>query len=86
MLSRTMNRLNYDKVSSNGIYFLQAAYWKSRARLRRRDRCSNATLGLASQAIAHRRFAAGAATEYPRAHGESFFHNRALSFLNGRNP
>lgn len=32
ILSRSLNRLNYDKVSSNGIFFLQAAYWKSRVR------------------------------------------------------
>ncbi len=38
VLSRSLNRLNYDKVSSNGIFFLQAAYWKSRANLHGKDR------------------------------------------------
>ncbi len=30
ILRRCLTRLDYKKVSSNGIYFLQAAYWKAR--------------------------------------------------------
>lgn len=30
LLGRSITRLDYNKVSSNGIYFLQAAYWKAR--------------------------------------------------------
>lgn len=30
ILERSLNRLDYDRVSSNGIFYLQAAYWKSR--------------------------------------------------------
>ncbi len=30
MLNDAILRLNYNKVSSNGIYYLQAAYWKTR--------------------------------------------------------
>jgi hypothetical protein len=32
LLSNALLRLNYDKVSSGGIFYLQAAYWKARAR------------------------------------------------------
>ena len=31
LLKRAINRLDYDRVSSNGIFYLQAAYWKARA-------------------------------------------------------
>jgi len=32
LLSRAITRLDYDKVSSGGIFYLQAAYWKARRR------------------------------------------------------
>ena len=30
LLTRAITRLDYDRVSSNGIFYLQAAYWKTR--------------------------------------------------------
>jgi hypothetical protein len=30
LLTRAITRLDYDRVSSNGIFYLQAAYWKAR--------------------------------------------------------
>ncbi|MBT7161949.1 MAG: hypothetical protein HN904_04175 [Victivallales bacterium] len=32
LLSRAITRLDYQRVSSNGIFYLQAAYWKLRRR------------------------------------------------------
>lgn len=32
LLSRAITRLDYDRVSSGGIFYLQAAYWKARRR------------------------------------------------------
>lgn len=32
LLERAILRLNYDKVSSSGIFYLQAAYWKARSK------------------------------------------------------
>ncbi len=32
LLARALTRLDYDKVSSGGIFYLQAAYWKARRR------------------------------------------------------
>lgn len=33
LLSRALIRLDYDRVSSSGIFYLQAAYWKARRRM-----------------------------------------------------
>ena len=30
LLVKAIERLDYDRVSSNGIFYLQAAYWKAR--------------------------------------------------------
>jgi hypothetical protein len=30
LLLRAITRLDHDRVSSNGIFYLQAAYWKAR--------------------------------------------------------
>ena len=30
LLTRAITRLDYDRVSSCGIFYLQAAYWKAR--------------------------------------------------------
>jgi hypothetical protein len=32
LLARALTRLDYDQVSSSGIFYLQAAYWKARSR------------------------------------------------------
>jgi CubicO group peptidase (beta-lactamase class C family) len=32
LLARALTRLDYDKVSSGGVFYLQAAYWKARRR------------------------------------------------------
>jgi hypothetical protein len=32
LLARAIRRIDYDRVSSNGIFYLQAAYWKARGR------------------------------------------------------
>ena len=32
LLARAITQLDYNRVSSNGIFYLQAAYWKARRR------------------------------------------------------
>ncbi len=32
LLARALTRLDYNRVSSGGIFYLQAAYWKARRR------------------------------------------------------